>query len=166
MTMQLEAWGSRLRMPFSTPASSLLLIAVLAAVSGCGYRLRGTVLEGTTPAVLLVENDDPRLSEPGLGGAVLTLTLDPDRLSAKHLGSHQTNVNGQFDVPINEMGAGFLEYDVGLLCRLAGHRAVQHHMRLPGSNKRLLIIMAQGKDMYKPKPDILGETMRFHEQMR
>ena len=155
------AGGTGLRL-ILIPAAAM----VLAVSGGCGYRLSGTVIEGPTPGLLVVNDDDPRLDEPGMGGAIITLTLDPQRLDARHLGSFVTDRYGRFDVPINETGAGFLEYDLDVLCRLAGYQAVQQRVRLPGSGKRLLIIMAPGRDTFRTDPDILDQTLRLGEQLQ
>ncbi len=145
-------------------AGVALLVCVM-AVGGCGYQLRGTVIEATTSAVLVVDQDDPRVNDPRLPGAVVSLTLDPGHLNAKNLGAHATDVNGRFDVPIGE-GAGLLEYQLELLCRLSGYQAVQQRMALPGGTKQLLILMVPGRDTYRPKPDILDETLRLEKQLR
>lgn len=141
-----------------------LLVCVM-AVGGCGYRLRGTVIEATTSAVLVVDQDDPRLTEPGLPGAVVSLTLDPGHLNAKNLGAHATDMNGRFDVPIGQ-GAGFLEYQLELLCWLSGYQSAQQRLALPGGTKQLLILMAPGQDSYRPGPDILDESLRIEKQLR
>lgn len=124
------------------------LIGILIWASGCGFRLRGLVIEGATPGVFVVDKTDSRLVELGLATAVINLTIDPGHMNAKHLGSYQSDLDGRFDVPIDELGAGFLEYDIGLVCRLAGYHAIQHRVRMPGSSKRLLIILIPAQTAY------------------
>ena len=124
------------------------LISILMWASGCGFRLRGLVIEGATPGVFVVDKTDSRLVEAGLATAVVNLTIDPGHINAKHLGSYQSDLNGRFDIPIDELGAGFLEYDIGLVCRLVGYHPIRHHVRMPGSSKRLLIILIPAQTAY------------------
>ena len=134
----------------------------LAWLGGCQmYEMRGLVVEGGTPAVLVLQKDDPRLDQPGLESAVIELTLDPATLSPKPVGMVMTDAEGRFTARIDEIGVGFLEYELGVMTRLQAHRPLYQTLPLPRPSRRLLIVMAPGKDMSMPKRDLIGETLRF-----
>ncbi len=136
------------------------------AATGCGeYRLRGLVVEGDTAAVLVVDDDDPRLAQHGLSGAVIELTVEPNSLRPKSLGAAMTDDHGQFDMAIDQPGAGLLEYDIGILCRLDGYRSHYETLLLPGSNRRLLIIVHEGRGVNRAKGDLLQETLDLKDQL-
>ena len=142
-----------------------LLLFASAALIGCDtYRLRGKVVEGGTSGVFVVEQDDPRLERPGLGGAVVKLTLEPGRLSAKHLSPDSSDLEGDFAIAVHEFGAGVLEYPVRLTAQMRGHRSASQRFMLPGSKKRVLVVLAPGEDKHPPKQnDLLGETLEMGE---
>ncbi|MEX0654215.1 MAG: hypothetical protein WD534_18405 [Phycisphaeraceae bacterium] len=143
----------------------LLVVVSAMGLAGCsGYQLQGKVIEGPESGVFIVSEDDPRLDEPGLRGARVALTLDADRLSAKHVGDGESDLDGAFTVSVDEFGAGFLEHDVEVLVRLAGYAPAVRTIRLPGSSRRVLVTLAEGEDELSPRPgDLLDETMRMGE---
>ena len=145
------------------PTCVLLLVAAL-LLGGCAsYKLRGKVIEGTTPGVFVVDQDNERLQTSGVPGAVVALTLDPGRLNAKRVGSDISDMNGTFAVPVGEFGAGVLEYNVRLDARLEDHEPASETLMLPGGDKRVLIVLAPGDGSGKaPKNEtFLEETMRM-----
>ena len=142
----------------------LVLLAV-AALAGCeSYRLRGAVVAGEAPGVLVVKPSDVRLREVGLPGATIELVLDPASMSPKPAGAALSDARGRFDVPIKEMGAGLLEYELSILCRLKDHGPVYQTIALPGSDRRLLIVLAPGRDAPRPNEDLISETLRLGGQ--
>lgn len=149
-------------------ASRIALLAIVffvAMLTGCaGYQLRGKVIDGPTPAVLVVPDNDPRLKNNGLMGATVRVTVDPQQMRPKQLTPAITDESGAFAIPIEEFGAGALEYEVEVLARLSEFRATHSLLPMPGSNKRLLIIMSPGRDTHRDN-DILGETMRIKQQL-
>ena len=119
---------------------------------GVGYQLRGRVVPGPTPAVVVVDADDPRLGGPdGLSGAVLTVTLDPRSLGRKQIGTGVTKPDGTFEIPIEEFGAGFLEHEIAVLARAAGYVSAENAVELPSSRKRVLVILTPGRDRHKSR---------------
>lgn len=156
-----QANGSNLR---QVCAIVLLMTCVLA--TGCSpYRLSGTVIEGAQSAVLVVDKNDKRLELPGINSASLMFTIDPDSLNAKTLPIDISDGGGKFATPVGEPGAGFLEYEVMVLCRAAGYSSASRKLALPGGNKRLLIVLSPGADGYKPKRDIVNETIDMGHQL-
>lgn len=147
--------------------AGVVLMALLAG--GCAsYELRGKVIEGHSPGARVVEADDPRLDEPGVGGAAVDVTLDPGRLQAKRIGSGMSDDDGTFALEIDEFGAGFLEHRVEVRGEARGRRVGRGEMILPGSGKRVLVVVPTtaggGEDDEPDQPgDFLEETMRSAE---
>lgn len=152
------------------PVRPCLLIAALAAtcLAGCsGYQLRGLVVDGydpaigiDRPAVLIVAPDDPRLTRPGIPGATLALTLDPDTMRPISAGTTATDSRGRFSLPVGH-GAGLLMYSARIVIRRDGHQTAQTHMPLPPAGRRLLIILPPGTDTFKPATDFVDETLEM-----
>ena len=143
-----------------------ILALCLLALTGCaGYRLQGVVIEGKTPAIFLVDKDDSRLTQPGLANAVVQVTIDPHEMSPKTLAPVSSDDRGRFEAVVGEPGAGLLEYQASILCRLTGYQAATQEMPLPPSDKRLLIVLVPGADTYRPPPDILNETLEMKRQL-
>ncbi len=139
-------------------------------LSACStYELRGRVIEGPTPAVVVLSADDPRFTRnaDGLPGAIVEAVIDPDRpLQQITLDPQLTEDDGSFTIPVSATGAGVLEYTVQLTVRLAEHTSVRRSFKLPGRGKRVLVIIAPGPDGLPPdEPDILLETLHLGEQL-
>lgn len=135
--------------------SIILTLSVMlgvATLSGCeGYQLRGKVVEGPVSTIMIVDQNDPKLREPGVAGTFLKITTDPGRMSQKYIGGQQTNLDGEFAVPINEPGAGLLEYTVEVHAQALGFSDAVQTFDLPGGNKRVLVILAEGTAGRKPR---------------
>ncbi len=137
-------------------------------LTACGtYQLKGRVIEGGTPAMVVVSANDKRLEGFGLPGAVVDAVVDPDRpLQQIRLQPQVTDAQGYFAIPVEATGAGLLEYNVQVTARLAGHTSVRRTFKLPGAGKRVLVIVAPGEsDLPPDEPDILDETRRMGEQL-
>ncbi len=91
--------------------------------------------------------------------ASLEATLDPTRMTEEELGEFTTERNGQFSIPVSVIGAGTFEYDLQLVCRSTGYLPIMENLKLPRSSKRLLVVMAPGKDRLERKRDILEESI-------
>lgn len=152
---------------FTLTACGLALLLLPA----CGtYQIQGRVIEGATPALLIVNAKDTRMEGLGMPAAVIESVLDPDRpLQQVPLEPQMTDGNGYFAVPVHATGAGMLNYNVQIIARLAGHTAVRRTIKLPGRDKRILIIIAPGdsgsSSVPLDEPDILEETRRMGEQL-
>jgi hypothetical protein len=145
------------------PAALGLLVL---AMAGCEtYVLRGQVISGNTPAVLIVESDDARLqSGMGIMGAKINLTLDPRSLGREPLGETVTSTDGSFSMPLDLFGAGTLLHEVGVVARAQGYNATTGEVILPSAKKRMLVIMVPGRDRYVPPEDPLEDVDRFMHQ--
>lgn len=150
---------------------SLTLAALLLMAGGCStYAVRGKVIEGAAPAVVVVDQDDPRLERPGVTGAIVLLTLEPDRLNAREVGADVSDVEGDYTIPVDEFGAGTLLYDTRVTARLQGYKPTVGDFSLPSRGKRVLVILAPGADEGRPaareEEDLLDETLRLSEPYR
>ncbi len=157
--------------PVRTMRQALVIVVIgllVPALVGCGgYRLRGRVIEGSYSTVTVVSKDDPRLREaPGLPNAVLRTTIDPERLNRQAMPTRMADGDGWFEVPIDVTGAGLLEYEVQVIGQLAGHKSAIETFPLPGSGKRVLVVLAPGRDVGVPGETFLEETMRLGEPYR
>lgn len=142
--------------------------AALLLLGGCGggaYRLQGVVLEGASAGVFVVDSSDARLSEQGIPGAVVQGTIDPDTLRRKPQGSVQTDSRGRFALPVSEIGAGMLEYKLGIFARAPGHAPAEEIIALPSSSRRVIVVLPRGKDPGRGPEDVLEETIRQGKQL-
>ncbi|MCC6679549.1 MAG: hypothetical protein IT445_01480 [Phycisphaeraceae bacterium] len=142
------------------------LLAMLLLLSGCSqYQLSGKVIEGPISTVMVVDKDDPRLHDPnnGLGGVALQTTLDPQNLNRIELPDALSQWSGEFAISVEAAGAGFLEYDAELMAQLAGYSVAVGEFRLPGRSKRVLVVLAPGRDGPRKKQNVLDETMKLGE---
>jgi len=147
-------------------AGPLLGAVILCGLAGCNpYSMRGVVVEGAASAIRVVDKDDPRLGEGyGLPMATIDVAIDPDRLSRKQLPPALSEVDGTFAVPVDEPGAGYLEYDLRVVVRREGYNTATRDLRLPGPGQRLLVTMVSGEDTYQPEPpDLKDETLKMGE---
>lgn len=147
-------------------ASILVTLLPALALTGCGqgYALRGRVIESETSYIAIVDPADPRLNEPGIPSVQLHLQMDPGKLNRETITRDLSGPDGEVILKVDRFGAGFLEYDVGLFARKPGYTPSQHYFRLPPGGKRILIMMAPGRD------HDLGETpdssMQDYERFR
>lgn len=132
---------------------STAVLASAAAICVCAlgacspYMLSGRVIEGEASYATLVAPDDPRLQSPGITGASLRLTRDPGRLKRDVVTERVSGAQGEFELPVDRVGAGLLEMDMGVLARMTGYSSAEGFFGLPGAGKsRLLIVLAPGDD--------------------
>lgn len=148
-------------------SASRIVLALLGCLTlaGCGgYTLRGHVIEGMHSSVSIVDADDLRLQSPGLDGATIDLMLDPDSLGRRSLGTAHSAMDGSFSLPIDEFGAGVLEHEVRLVGRAAKHQSAVKHFILPSRGKRVLIVLAPGRDTYRAPEDTLRDARETYER--
>jgi predicted small secreted protein len=140
----------------------LIMACASTTLAGCStYQLRGKVVEGPASEIRIVEADDPQLQRPAVSGVRIEATLDPQSLARKTLSPVTTNEAGEFALPIDELGAGMLEYEVQVLARRPGYKHAAEFVQVPGASKRLLIVLAPGVDRYVAPEDPLLDSRRF-----
>lgn len=121
------------------------------------YILRGRVIEGRAAEVVVVESGDSRLETPGIEGAQLTVQVDPRRASRKTIAKRLSTEKGDFAIPIEEFGAGLLEYEMGLTARKPGFQRAEGYFKLPGQGKRVLIVLTPGRDIGEDDDELLED---------
>lgn len=122
----------------------LLLVPLLIVLGGCGpYVLEGRVVRGDFGAIDIVDPDDVRLSDPGLGGVSVEAIKDPMSLGRKTIATATSQGDGSIRLVISDFGAGFLEDDWELRATRQGEEFAASIMRLPYdvSSRRLLVLI-------------------------
>jgi len=142
-----------------------LAIGVLASIGCQPYQLTGMVTAGAKPEALAVSADDARFKTFGLEGANVEVTIDPLSMQPRVIGVFSTDRDGRFEIPIDALGAGFLEYELAICCRAEGYQTVYQTIQMPSRRKKLLIVMVAGRDTYEPKKDILKETQKLADEL-
>ncbi|MEM6554014.1 MAG: hypothetical protein AAF750_18005 [Planctomycetota bacterium] len=142
----------------------LLLLAVVTSGGGCGgYVLKGRVVEGPGPAVMVVGSGDERygMADQSGSGAEVLVTVDPFSIRPNRMRPIVADGSGYFEVPIREQGAGFLEYEIRMIVKRAGYVSADETLDLPRSGRRLLVVLPRGRDRVEPKRevDVLREAL-------
>ncbi|MEM1424000.1 MAG: hypothetical protein AAGH64_08345 [Planctomycetota bacterium] len=128
------------------PALALFALACV-ALSACTHQVRGVVRLGENSYVLVVDKDDPRLDQgDAIVGASVTATVDPASLDSNRLSPVASDATGAFSIPVEDFGAGWLEYGFGVVARKPKHAPAEGFFPLPGSGERLLVVLARGND--------------------
>ena len=144
----------------------LLLSMSAVLLSGCQYQLQGTVVSGASSAMEMVDSDDSRLLQPGLAGVTVEVTLDPSEMKPIPQAPASSDGAGRFSMPIQATGAGVLQYQALVVARLPGCKPANQLIPLPGPGQRLLITLAPGVDAYRPRENLLRETLRLGETLQ
>lgn len=140
----------------------LLLAALFATLPACSaYNLQGKVIDGPASQITIVDAGDPRLDQPGLAGASIETMLDPNSLARKALPAQASGGDGTFAIPVDEIGAGFLEYEAGFIVQRPGYQTAHAVVPVPGADKRVLVILHRGTDRFVRPDDPLGDSQRF-----
>lgn len=143
-------------------AYALLLIGLM--LTGCGsYAIQGRVVRGSTASIQLVPSNDPRLNEnnPTGGGATIQGILEPNTPSeTQSLGTVVTDGQGWFNLPVDAIGSGLLEYEATLIARREGHQGAMQTIDLPRRGQRVLITLPLGQDTLKVPESFLDKALR------
>ncbi len=143
-----------------------MLVVVTSGFAGCGsYTLKGRVVAGEVSYIAVVDGDDPMLTGGvGVAGARVTLETDPERLNRKVVGTAVSAADGSIEVPFDEIGGGFLEYDAGVRVSRAGYQSAELYFELPKGSKRLLIVLAPGRDVAGSRKEDPYDLYRRYRQ--
>lgn len=133
-----------------TATAALLLLTALGACAS-SHTVEGKVITGSQAKFESVSADDPRLGQPGVPGAQLEFIIDPKTsLRPRVIGPLVSDEHGRFEVKLDEFGAGFLEYEMGVMARATGHRDNYEVLPVPSARRKLLIILAPGTPARQP----------------
>jgi hypothetical protein len=161
-------------MPHPRSAAAAALLLLLASLGGCAsYQLKGTVVEGSGPGIFIVDPGDPRLKNTGVADAQVQAILDADKLRTRMLPAAMSDDYGRFAIPVDEPGAGLLEYTVALYCEADGFGTppgAGQAIALPPPGKQVLIVLSAGRRT-GPRPpakptndDLINEAEKFKKQ--
>ncbi len=142
-----------------------VLVSTAAGVSGCGsYVLHGKVIAGPISHMAFVGADDNRLGEVGMSEVQVTLRRDPGRLSTHIAASAITDLDGNFSLAVDELGAGWMEEAWLLVARKPGlqNATWQQRLSMKHPKMQLLVTMTPGYS----EPDRHEDLMDQYEQFR
>ena len=142
-----------------------VLVSTAAGLSGCSsYVLHGKVIAGPISHMAFVGADDNRLDEAGIDGVWVTLRRDPGRLSTRLVTSAITDLDGNFSLAVDELGAGWMEEEWLLVARKPGFQNATWQQRLTMEHPKmqLLVTMTPGYS----EPDRHEDLMDQYEQFR
>ena len=123
-----------------------LLALCVQFVCGCSaYELKGRVVGGDVSWVGVVDQSDPRLNNSGLAGVQVALVNDPMKINRERIGGAFSDAAGEISIPVDEPGAGWMIYDIGVYASKRGYTDAQGFFRLPPKDKRLLIMLHTGR---------------------
>lgn len=147
-----------------TTALKLAALIPLAALAACSpYKLQGRVVAGDVSYAAIVDASDPRLNEGvGVPGIEVALWTDPEKLNRKRVAAAMSEGDGSFGLTVDEVGAGFLNYDCAVIAQGKGMAPVNQSFRLPPSSQRLLIIVRKGSGESPLPEDLMEEFRRFN----
>ena len=140
-----------------------LLTLTLLLLTGCQpYSLQGRVIEGPRSYIAVVDANDQRLAIPygGVPNAEISLILDPTKMNRIVEQPAYSGLKGIFELPVQATGAGFLKYDALITITAEEFVPVEKIMPLPGSDKRLLIVLKSGTGKLNRPNDFLEDTMK------
>ncbi len=129
------------------------LIVVLVALAGSlmpgcssGYVIQGKAIRGDHSTVTFVHPDDSRLQDPGVADVRVFLFQDPNSLGRELVGSTSSGERGNFIIPINTFGAGWLDEQWLVHTYLPGSQSAESILTLPKqeSNLKMLITLGRG----------------------
>lgn len=141
-----------------------VLLPITLLLTACSpYALKGKVIAGDVSYAALVDASDERLTEgPGVPGIEVELWTDPEKLNRKRVASSMSDGAGEFSLTVDEVGAGFLNYDCSIITRGKGFAPVSQAFKLPPSSQRLLIIVNKGSGDSPLPEDLMEQFRRFN----
>ena len=87
--------------------------------------------------------------------------LEPDIPTERQvLGKHVADPQGRFKIPVDALGAGFLEYEAQLIARRSGYQGVMETVDLPRRGQAVLITLPLGRDTLVVPEDYLDRALR------
>lgn len=132
-----------------------LLLVIMLPAGGCASgRIEGVVTSGAFADLRVVSAAELERQPQGVSNAMVTLLIDPSRPGSKRVGPVRTDHNGRFSIRTDVVGAGFLEYELGVLVQAEGLSRFYDQIPMPGSGRKLLVVMSDGPDGLRRSPPI------------
>ena len=150
---------------FQRAALTILASATL-LVTACAHQVRGVVRLGQNSYVQVVDADDPRLDQgDAVVGARVSSVVAPQSLNSTALVSVASDATGAFSIPVENFGAGWLEYELGVVCRKDRHAPAEGFFPMPGSGQRLLIVLKPGRDRLNTDSSAYGDEYSWQRDL-
>jgi len=137
---------------------------LLLLLQACGqYTLIGKVVAGDLAGAQFVPADDPRLAQPGVSDARVSILRDPDSLKRAIAGSAQADALGMFELPVEGVGAGWMVEQWLIRAERNGYQASASMVSLPANPRRmhLLITIRRGAGPGTTEENLLDELERY-----
>ena len=131
-----------------------IVLLPLLALSACGYRLQGRVIEGGFGTVTMVDEGDDRLQADGVQGVRVQLVRDPNRMSREVVASATSGRDGSFAIETKTFGAGWTDERWEIIATRPGYGPAQSPVELPidPGSRRLLVELERGGSGDVPQP--------------
>ena len=130
---------------------SLIVVLVVVAgllMPGCasGYVIQGKAIRGEYSSVTFAHPDDSRLQDSGMADVKVFLFRDPSSLGRELVATASSDDRGNFILPINSFGAGWLVEQWMVHTYLPDTQSAESILTLPkqGTNLKMLITLGRG----------------------
>ncbi len=142
------------------------LVVAVSLMPGCGsgYVIHGKAIRGDYSSVTFVHPDDSRLQEPGVADVRVFLFRDPNSLGRELVGSTSSGERGNFIIPINTFGAGWLDEQWLVHTYLPGSQSAESILTLPKPDMNLKMLITLGRGvavMPKMSDDLMQQYEKF-----
>lgn len=149
---------------------SLIVVLVAAAgllMPGCGsgYVIQGKAIRGDYSSVTFVHPDDSRLQDPGMADVRVFLFRDPSSLGRELVATASSDDRGNFIIPINTFGAGWLVEQWLVHTYRPGTQSAESILTLPkrDTNLKMLITLGRGVAVM---PRMTDELLQQYEKFK
>jgi hypothetical protein len=119
----------------------LALSVLLPALVGCknNVTVTGKVLEGPMSFIGAVDDQDPRLKEPGLEGVTISAVSESGPASGARLGTATSDKKGDFKLSVSNQRA--MLYPIKFNASREGSIDANQTMSAPGTGRTVLVIL-------------------------
>ena len=147
--------------------SVILVMGAGLLMSGCGsgYILQGKAIRGEYSSVTFVHAEDSRLQDPGAANVRVFLIRDPSSLSRELVATASTDDRGNFIIPVNSFGAGWLVEQWLIHTYRPGSQSAESILTLPKQDSNLKILITLGPGV-AVMPNLPGELLQQYEKFK
>ena len=145
----------------------LALCMTIPLLSGCGsnYVIRGKAVRGDFSTVSFVSVDDSRLQNEGVINVEIYLFRDPDRGDREVAARVNTNDVGEFVMPVNKYGAGWMIEQWLIHTYRPGYQSAQSIVSLPKPKQNLVMLVTLGRGVAE-MPRMPDDVWRQYEHFK
>jgi len=146
----------------------LTLGLVMACLTGCAtetYYIHGRAVRGDFTSAAFVDPGDTRLQGEGLSGVEVYLIRDPDRGDRSIVARVQSDDRGEFVMPVNAYGAGWMIEQWEIHTYRPGFQSVQSIMTLPKPKEDRALLLTLGRGIAQ-RPPMDEDLLRQYEYFK